>query len=118
MAWIEDAFGRVLMVKQRAGKKLWALPGGKVKPFESLASALAREVFEETGLRVKSASACDYFDRHEKSNLTVLFTASVRTGTELTDGNEEIESAAFRASPPRNCTPSLAYFWTRRHPIA
>lgn len=118
MAWIEDAYGRVLMVKQRQGKKLWALPGGKVKPLESIASALAREVFEETGLRVLIATPCDYYDRHEKANLTVLFLASLRVGGTLTDGNEEIESAAFRATPPRNSTPSLKYFWARKRAAA
>ena len=32
MAWIEDPFGKVLLVKQKRGKRLWSFPGGKVKP--------------------------------------------------------------------------------------
>lgn len=30
----------------------WVLPGGKIRPFESIASAAEREVAEETGLQV------------------------------------------------------------------
>jgi mutator protein MutT len=46
--------GRLLMV-QRAndpGKGLWSLPGGRVEHGEFIADAVARELFEETGLTV------------------------------------------------------------------
>jgi ADP-ribose pyrophosphatase YjhB (NUDIX family) len=47
MAWIENDQGAVLFVRQALGRKLWTLPGGKVKRSESLKSALKREVREE-----------------------------------------------------------------------
>ena len=112
MGWIEDAFGRVLMVKQRAGRKLWALPGGKVRSRESLREALSREIKEETGLKVRLARPCAYYDRYEKGNLTVLFRVSVGEGEPQAVLETEIEAVAFRASPPRNSTPSLLYFWS------
>ena len=31
MAWIENEFGDVLLLKQVRGNKLWTLPGGKVR---------------------------------------------------------------------------------------
>jgi len=46
--------GKVLLV-QRAkspGKGFWSLPGGRVEFGESLHTALAREVDEETGLKI------------------------------------------------------------------
>ena len=46
-----DGRGRVLL-QRRADNGLWALPGGNVEPGESVVSALAREVLEETGLQV------------------------------------------------------------------
>lgn len=115
MGWIEDAHGRVLMVKQRTGRKLWALPGGKVRLNESLAEALAREIKEETGLKVRLAKPCAYYDRYEKGNLTVLFRVSIREGEPQAVEDSEIESVAFRAGPPGNSTPSLLYFWSQMH---
>ncbi len=51
-AFITDAQGRVLL-HRRADNGYWALPGGRMNPGESIAEACAREVLEETGLRVR-----------------------------------------------------------------
>src|SRR4051812_18224152 len=72
MAWIEDAFGNFLMVRQAQGKKLWTLPGGKVKATETLEAGLRREIEEEIGGQVRTAFPAAIFDRPEKRNLTVL----------------------------------------------
>ena len=53
MAWIENQFGDVLLLKQTRGNKLWTLPGGKVRQRESLKEALRREVEEEIGLQIQ-----------------------------------------------------------------
>ncbi|MFJ4843411.1 NUDIX hydrolase [Streptomyces sp. NPDC088746] len=48
---VQDGSGRILLGRHRGGT--WELPGGKVDPtFESVAEAAARELREETGLRV------------------------------------------------------------------
>lgn len=47
---------RVLLLKRREDDYLpnmWEIPGGHVDPGETLARALARELYEETGLRLK-----------------------------------------------------------------
>jgi 8-oxo-dGTP diphosphatase len=54
-AVILDAEGRILLVQRgrEPGRGLWSVPGGKAEPGETLAEAAAREVLEETGLRVE-----------------------------------------------------------------
>jgi 8-oxo-dGTP pyrophosphatase MutT (NUDIX family) len=53
---VTDAGGRVLM-HRRADNGLWGLPGGAVEEGESVAEAAVREVFEETGVRVRVLGA-------------------------------------------------------------
>ena len=51
VALIKDAQGRVLL-QLRADDGRWGLPAGAIDPGEAPAQALAREVWEETGLQV------------------------------------------------------------------
>ena len=47
------------------GTELWCAPGGGVEPHSSLPENLAREVFEETGLRVKAGAPCLINEFHD-----------------------------------------------------
>jgi ADP-ribose pyrophosphatase YjhB (NUDIX family) len=115
LAWIQDAFSNVLLVRQSAGRQLWSLPGGKVRASEALAQALRREIKEEIGLTVRSAENLDIFDRPQKSALAVLFRVTLRKGRlQIQDG--EIQEAAFFGTLPSQATPSARYFWKRRFP--
>ncbi len=117
LAWIQDAFSNVLLVRQATGRQLWSLPGGKVRATESLEEALRREIKEEIGLTVQSAQNLDIFDRPEKSALAVLFRVTLRKGKlQIQDG--EIQEAAFFAKLPSQATPSARYFWNRCCPVA
>ena len=46
--------GLMLLIKRgnEPGRGLWSLPGGRIEPGESEVDAVAREVWEETGLTV------------------------------------------------------------------
>jgi 8-oxo-dGTP diphosphatase len=77
MAWITDAAGSVLFVRQAVGLRAWTLPGGKVKKKESLMNGLRREVQEETGLTAEVGDLLAFFDRPDKDTLTLLFAATV-----------------------------------------
>lgn len=67
--------GHVLVVKRKfsPGKNLWALPGGFVKPTETLQAACLRELKEETGIRIDKRAldeaivAQHTFDHPERS---------------------------------------------------
>jgi 8-oxo-dGTP diphosphatase len=51
---VRDDRGRLLLIRRRRPPAVgtWSLPGGRVEPSETLKQAAAREVEEETGLRV------------------------------------------------------------------
>jgi 8-oxo-dGTP pyrophosphatase MutT (NUDIX family) len=115
LAWIQDAYGNVLLIQQKGGKQLWSLPGGKVRSAEALKQALRRELKEEIGLTVVSAKVLDLFDRPIRCGLAVLFQTKLRKGA-LKLGANEIQNAAFVSKLPRNATPSVKYFWGRQFP--
>jgi len=112
MAWIENQFGDVLLLKQSRGNKFWTLPGGKVRMRESLLGALHREVDEETGLKIHSIALAHVFDRPEKGVITFLYTARIKGRSDIVYPKlNEIETAKFSSSIPRSPTPSLKFFW-------
>jgi ADP-ribose pyrophosphatase YjhB (NUDIX family) len=113
LAWIQDAYGNVLLIQQSSGRQLWSLPGGKVRSTEALKRALCREIKEEIGLTVVSARVIDLFDRPQKSGLAVLFQTKLRKGR-LKLREAEIKNAAFVDKLPRNATPSVRHFWQRQ----
>jgi len=115
LAWIQDAYGNVLLIQQTAGRQLWSLPGGKVRSMEALKLALRRELKEEIGLTVVSAKVIDLFDRHQKSSLAVLFQTKLRKGRLQLD-ETEIKNASFVNKLPLKATPSVRYFWSRQFP--
>ncbi len=55
-AVIFDDQNRILLIR-RGDNKQWALPAGGMEPGESVTECMAREVWEETGLTVESATA-------------------------------------------------------------
>jgi ADP-ribose pyrophosphatase YjhB (NUDIX family) len=116
MAWIENQFGDVLLLKQKRGNQLWTLPGGKVRMRESLVDALKREVSEETGLKIQGISLSHVFDRPDKSVITFLYTARIRGRSDIVYPKlNEIETAKFTSSMPKTPTPSLKFFWKKVH---
>jgi len=115
LAWIQDAYGNVLLIQQTTGKQLWSLPGGKAHSAEALKQALRRELKEEIGLTVVSAKVIDLFDRPQRSGLAVLFQTKLRKG-ELKLRAKEIKNAAFVDKLPSKATPSVSYFWKRQFP--
>ncbi len=56
--------GKLLLVKRafEPGLGLWAVPGGLPELGETLREALAREILEETGVKVKVKELIDVFD--------------------------------------------------------
>jgi 8-oxo-dGTP pyrophosphatase MutT (NUDIX family) len=112
MAWIEDAFGGVVLVRQIKGGRRWTLPGGKVKTGEALIAALRREVLEEIGLEITTASPLDILDRPASSSVTILYRALLKPGV-FKPGPREIEKIGIRRRLPKDCSETAAFFWRR-----
>ncbi len=70
--------GQVLLIRHRAGKKPWALPGGGVERHERMAEAARREVYEETGAPVQIERLHGVFDSFHGaySNYIAVFVAT------------------------------------------
>jgi ADP-ribose pyrophosphatase YjhB (NUDIX family) len=56
-----DDNGRILLIR-RADNGLWAMPGGGLEVGETPAAGVVREVFEETGMRVKALALSGVHD--------------------------------------------------------
>lgn len=110
MAWIEDAYGNFLMVRQAHGKRLWTLPGGKVKATETLEAGLFREIEEEIGGQARAAYPIAIFDRPEKRNLTVLYRVSLIRQRFQIGNPKEISQIEFKPRRPTRSSPSAIYF--------
>ena len=92
--------GRVLLAVRR-DLRGWELPGGHLRPGESDADALAREVCEETGLEIEiERRVGDYQRTGFRPHVAGVFACRVHAGE-------------LRPSPE---TPRLAWFDARRPP--
>jgi ADP-ribose pyrophosphatase YjhB (NUDIX family) len=115
MAWVQDAESRILLVRQTAGQKLWTLPGGKVRPRESLQAALLREVFEETGLRAEADAWVDIMDRPDRGAIMILYTVNILDDPPVATNHlsAEISQVRYSAKLPKDASPSAIYFWNK-----
>lgn len=95
-AVVHDAEGRLLLV-QRAndpGRGQWSLPGGRVEAGESDASAVARELHEETGLLVRAGSLVGSVSRPAPRGVFMIFDyAAEVVGGRLSAGDDASDVA-------------------------
>ncbi len=81
MALIRDDQGRILLLEHTYRRRSpWGLPGGWLRHSESPEAGLAREVWEETGLRV-SVNGLLAADFYEGSQFDLLYACTVLSGT-------------------------------------
>ena len=98
--------GRTLFVQRGipTGYGLWSLPGGYVDRGELVEDAAAREVFEETGLKVVAERLIGVFSQAQHPVVVVAYSA-IETGGELNPGPECLDLGFF----PKDALPPLAF---------
>jgi len=117
--FIKDNLGRILL-ERRTDCGLWGLPGGKIKPGETVTEAAIREVLEETGYQITitglvgiysepSGRIVTYPDNgDEKHIVDIILEAEVVSG-QLTKSEESLELAFFQFTqlPPDIAPPAV-----------
>jgi 8-oxo-dGTP pyrophosphatase MutT (NUDIX family) len=93
-----------ILLTRRSDNGQWCLPGGAMEPGESVAEACEREVWEETGLRVRAVRLSGvysdphrvvvYPDEHKVHIVALNFEVEI-TGGELGLSNETSEFGYF-----------------------
>jgi 8-oxo-dGTP pyrophosphatase MutT (NUDIX family) len=102
-AAIFDDHGRILLTR-RADNGQWCLPGGRMESGESAAEACEREVWEETGLKVRVKRLIGVYSHPDqlviypdgnKAHIVALHFEAEITGGELGLSNETTDFGYF-----------------------
>ncbi|BCY09783.1 NUDIX domain-containing protein [Actinoplanes sp. L3-i22] len=102
---VVDGHGRLLLVRHAGHREGWAVPGGAVEIGESPVQAAAREIHEETGLRIGEPRLLDvlggadfevtYPNGDRVAYVTAVYQAGVAGGTPAPDQEEISELGWF-----------------------
>lgn len=89
--------GKVLMIRRDTpvGRGLWSMPGGYIDRGEVVEEGAAREVLEETGLKVEICSLLGLYSEAGHPVVVAAYTAK-ETGGVLKAGPESQEVGFFR----------------------
>ena len=110
-AVIRNREGRILLTRRPEGSHmagLWEFPGGKVRPLESPARALERELAEELGVVAVTGEPIT-FAVHEESRLRIVllfFTARIAEGTPQPLEGQQIRWVAPSDLPDHEMPPA------------
>ena len=95
---VRDDEGRVLLLRHtyRPGRP-WGLPGGGLRPRETLEDCLRREMREETGLEVEVLQLLSGAAHRDRKLVDMIFVCRLREGETLDNfrANAEVVEARF-----------------------
>ncbi len=108
IVWRAAAGGELLLM-QRSDNAHWGLPGGYVELGESVADATAREVYEETGVRVEigrlvgvysdpARQVIEYADGRRVHAINLCFEARATGSGTATTPDETLATGYFAAN--------------------
>ncbi len=96
--------GKALLVKLAYGSRGWILPGGFLRPDETIGEGVKREVREETGLLVKPTQLVSIRNRIKdgRNDLYLTFLVKVVGGKLRPDGKETVAVGYFSLAEMKN----------------
>lgn len=100
VGFIRDDEGRVLLLRHTYRPTLpWGLPGGGMRPHETLEECLKREIEEETGLRVEVDHLLSAAAHYDRRLVDMIFACHPLPGSTLADfkPNSEVAEARYFA---------------------
>ena len=111
-AIVRDHEGRILLVRrgQEPALGLWSIPGGRIEGDESWDAAAAREVLEETGIRVADARYAGMVERDSGSGSTYVIADFAFTGAGEPRAADDADDARWfdpAEIPGRDTSPGL-----------
>ena len=120
VAVLAEREGRVLLVRRgiEPRKGAWDIPGGFIQPGETAEDAAARELWEETGLRVESddityrMSIADVYELPtigKVATLNLCYSVIPRNWATLKSGSDAAEVALFSLEDDKDIPVELAF---------
>ena len=100
--------GEVLLVRHTYGMLNWEIPGGAGEPGESPVETAVREVWEETGLRVRAVACSGWYYDPVIEKMGGVFLSEVVDGEAVADGEETSECGYW----PADALPRPISDWT------
>ena len=116
-AIVTDAQDRILLIL-RTDNGYWSIPGGGLKPGESVADATVREVKEETGIDCQVTGlvgiysdpnhVAAYDDGEVRQEFSICFTTRMTGGTMTTSSESaDVQFVPYHAIPDLRMHPSI-----------
>lgn len=90
-AFIQNEAGEVLLVRNGHRSDTYEMPGGRVEPGESLKKAVAREVFEETGIHAEIGDMVGVYQNVTSGVFCIVYAGKVVAGTPTPQPGETID---------------------------
>lgn len=72
--------GNKILLHHRTDCDLWDLPGGGIEKSEDIFQALRREVYEETGLKIKPLRLAGVYQNYRRETIVFNFLVKVISG--------------------------------------
>jgi 8-oxo-dGTP pyrophosphatase MutT (NUDIX family) len=112
-AVILNEHGHVLLVRHSYGPLNWEIPGGHAEADESMVETVLREVYEETGLRVRALyTTGTYYDPRSDMHHFVFMCALLDATAVPQPASDEITACGFW--PPASLPRPISDFTVQR----